>query len=77
MESTTITRRNAGTLSSNRLDRLITIDELASRLHVKKETLYQWCHRQTVPFFRLGRRTLFDPVEVDAWLELKRVDPRG
>lgn len=77
MQSTNNARRDTGNLPTERLENLLTVEQLADRLHVSKHAVYQWCHKQTVPFYRLGKRSLFDPVEIAAWLQLKRVDPRG
>ena len=73
----TSTIRETGHLSTDRLQRLITVDELAEHLRMSKSALYAWCHRRTIPFYRLGKRSLFDPVEVLEWLETKRVNPVG
>lgn len=77
MQSTDTTRRTPGTLTPEELDRLWTVDQLASRLHVKPATIYSWCHRGTIPFFRLGRKSLFDPHEIARWLSSKHVDAVG
>lgn len=74
---TTFTRRDAGNLSTERLDRLIRVEELAKRLHVKKNTVYSWCFHREIPYYSLGRLSLFDPVEVLEWLDRKRVEPVG
>jgi excisionase family DNA binding protein len=67
--------RETGNLPSSKLDRLVTIDELSSLLRTAKPTIYTWCHHRSIPYYQLGRRSLFDPVEVMEWLEAKRVDP--
>jgi excisionase family DNA binding protein len=75
MLSTTTHRRETGTLSRERLEALVTVDELSSLLKTSKPTIYTWCHHRSIPYYQLGRRSLFDPVEVIAWLEAKRVEP--
>lgn len=74
---TTTTRRETGNIPTSKLDRLVTIDELSSLLKTSKATIYHWCHRQIIPYYRMGRLSLFDPVEVEAWLETKRISPAG
>jgi len=76
----TVTSRTTGSLSRERLEALVTIDELAGLLHVSKYTVYGWCTHRTIPFYKAGGskgRSLFDPVEVLEWLESKRVEPVG
>ena len=70
-------RQQTSNLPRTKLDRLIGIEELANRLSVAKSTIYSWCHHQTMPYYRLGRRSLFDPVEVLQLLEDRKVDPFG
>ena len=77
MESITTTSRETGNLPTSKLDRLIGVPELAERLGISPYTIYRWCHHQTIPYFRLGRKSLFDPVEVEAWLEQKKIEPVG
>lgn len=54
-------------------DRLLTIDEAAERLHVPVSTLRYW--RQVVqgpPALKIGRRVMFAPADLDAWIEQQR-----
>lgn len=76
----TTTSRTTGSLSRERLEALVTIDELAELLHVSKFTIYGWCTHRTIPFYKLGStqgRSLFDPDEVVEWLQAWRVEPVG
>jgi excisionase family DNA binding protein len=66
-----------GDLPTSKLDRLVTIDELSTQIRTPISTIYTWCHHRQIPYYRIGRRSLFDPVEVLEWLEARRVDPVG
>jgi excisionase family DNA binding protein len=68
---------STGNLRTDKLDRLVTIDELSTQIRTPKDTIYGWCHRRIIPYYKLGKRSLFDPVEVLEWLEARRVDPVG
>lgn len=58
--------------------RLLSVTELAARLHVPVETLYKWRHRGEGPKpIRLGRHLRFDPVDVDRWLETRKAASVG
>jgi len=72
-----LTRRNPGNFTPDQLENLLTVDQLAERLHVRKATVYGWCHRGQIPFYRLGRLSLFDPHDVAEWLSAKRVEAVG
>lgn len=43
---------------------LITIDELAERLHVSRGTLYNWAYLKRIPYIKVGRCLRFDFDEV-------------
>ncbi len=46
----------------------VSVDETASHLGIRKETLYRWIERRRLPAFRLGRHWKFKLSEVDAWV---------
>lgn len=75
--ATSFKQRQTGAMSQERLERLVTVDQLSDLLHVQKSTIYSWCTYQRIPFYRLGRRSLFDPVEISEWLDARRVEPIG
>ena len=48
---------------------LRTIDWAMSRLGgVSREALYKWARGGVVPCVHIGRRVLFDEIELDAWI---------
>ena len=50
----------------------LDIAELASRLRIKRATLYAWAEQGTIPHLKLGRLLRFDPDEVEVWLQNHR-----
>lgn len=53
-----------------RIDRLMTIEEVAGYLQVPVKTLYDWRHRGCGPRgMRVGRYARYRRDDVDAWLE--------
>lgn len=52
--------------------RLIDIDDLASYLKLKKQTIYNWLHEGKISGIKVGGVWRFDRREVDAWLRSKR-----
>jgi excisionase family DNA binding protein len=46
----------------------MSIDEAAQYTQIPKASLYTYCSRGTVPFFKRGRRTFFKKSELDLWI---------
>ncbi len=54
--------------------RLLSVIEVAALLQVPVKTLYQWRFRGEGPIaMRIGRYLRFDPRDVDAWVESRKV----
>lgn len=54
------------------MSRLIDIDELASYLKLKKQTIYNWLSDGKISGIKIGGVWRFRRKEVDAWLRTKR-----
>lgn len=55
--------------------RLWTLAETAAFLSIPVATLYQFNHKGSGPrFFRIGKHCRYDPRDVMAWLDRRRVD---
>jgi len=56
---------------------LLTYQELTLLLRVPVATIQSWVHRRSIPFIRLGRRTVrFDSDVVEAWMRARSTGPR-
>jgi len=53
--------------------RLLGIGEVAERLGVSKNTLYDWCAFGKIPYLKIGKFLRFDPQEIDHWLQGKKI----
>ena len=54
--------------------RLLSVIEVAALLQVPVKTLYQWRFRGEGPIaMRIGRYLRFDPRDVEAWVESRKV----
>jgi excisionase family DNA binding protein len=53
--------------------RLIGPEELAKYLDIKLNTVYSWVYLKKIPYLKVGRLVKFDLVEIDQWLNEKRV----
>lgn len=57
------------------MDKLLTIDELAEVLSLKKSTIYQWVHLGLIPHMKVGRLLRFRERDIEKWLSSKQVEP--
>jgi len=57
-------------------DRLWNVRDLASYLHTTEHAVYKLVERRQVPVIRLGRKILFHPKAIRAWLAEQAVAPR-
>ena len=51
---------------------LISIAEAASYLKMPLQSVYKLTSKRLVPFYKPGKRILFDVSELDAWLLLSK-----
>lgn len=52
-------------------ENLMTIEEVAKYLRVKKRTIYEWLKRGQIPAVKLIGQWRFRRDKIDAWLESK------
>jgi len=57
------------------MEKLLTIDELAEVLSLKKSTIYQWVHLGLIPHMKVGRLLRFRERDIEKWLSSKQVEP--
>lgn len=55
--------------------RLWSVEDLAGYLHTTRHGVYKLVERRQIPHIRLGRKILFDPAIVRAWLNDHLVNP--
>lgn len=51
---------------------LMSIEEAADYLGVKKSTLYSWVFYRKIPYLKIGRLLKFDLKELQDWIDHKR-----
>jgi len=49
--------------------RLININEASQYLGIPVKSLYNKVSQRTIPFVKIGRRTVFDLFLLDSWIE--------
>ena len=56
--------------------RLLTATEVSELLRVPRSTVYELTRSRRIPFLKVGRRTLFDPDVLRAWIAQQTIEPR-
>ncbi len=56
---------------------LITIDELAARLGTSTRHIRRLVTERRIPYIKVGRLVRFDPADIAAWIDGRRVNDRG
>ena len=53
-------------------DRWLSVEEIASYLGIKRDTVYRWINEKQMPAHRMGRLWKFRKEEVDDWVKIRR-----
>jgi len=56
------------------LQSMLTVDELANFLNVKKSTLYTWAYRKQIPSQKVGKALRFSREDIERWLKRQKRD---
>lgn len=59
------------------MDRLLTVDDLATWLQVKPRTIYQWVHEGYLPVIKLGALVRFDQASIMTWIQKREAPGRS
>ena len=49
-------------------DRWLSVEEIATYLGIKRDTVYRWINEKQMPSHRMGRLWKFKKDEVDEWV---------
>lgn len=49
-------------------DRWLSVDDLAGYLGIKRDTVYKWITRRSMPAHKVGRLWKFKKDEIDSWV---------
>ena len=49
-------------------DRWVSVDEIASHLGIKRDTVYNWINDFELPAYKIGRLWKFNIEEVNEWV---------
>jgi excisionase family DNA binding protein len=58
------------------MEKLLSNDEAAQILGISPFSLRGKVYRKEIPFIKIGRRTLFSPSDLCAFIEANKVEPR-
>lgn len=62
---------------SDKLPKLLTIDEVAEMFRVSKATVYRMIESRLIPFYKISRAIRFSEDDVVAYLESQRIKPKS
>jgi len=51
------------------LKKYLNVKELSRLTGLKQSTIYQWVSQGKIPHIKLGRKILFDPDEINKWID--------
>jgi excisionase family DNA binding protein len=51
------------------MDKLLTINQVAELLQVKKNTIYSWTHTRKIPFVKIGGVLRFKEKAIGKWID--------
>ena len=54
---------------------LLDVNQVAERMCVSPRFIRRLIEERRIPFCKLGKFVRFDPVDIEAWIEARRVDP--
>ncbi|OQX79707.1 MAG: hypothetical protein B6D56_06525 [Candidatus Omnitrophica bacterium 4484_70.1] len=54
--------------------RLMSVEELAHYLSLKKQTIYNWLHNRKISGIKIGKVWRFDKKEIEKWLKRHKVE---
>ena len=58
------------------MENLLGVVDAAKILGISRHTLNGWVSKRKVPFVKLGRRTLFNPADLDRMIKAATIEPR-
>ena len=50
-------------------ERWLSVAEIAAYLGIKRDTLYKWLERKTIPAYKVGKLWKFRKDEIDKWVQ--------
>jgi excisionase family DNA binding protein len=58
------------------MEQLLNNQQAAELLNISPHSLRGYVSRKMIPFIKIGRRTLFDPADLRAYIESRKISPR-
>ncbi|MCK4810250.1 MAG: helix-turn-helix domain-containing protein [Candidatus Omnitrophica bacterium] len=56
-------------MKRKRIARLMSVDELAQYLSLKRQTIYNWLHQKKISGIKIGKVWRFDKDEIVKWVK--------
>lgn len=55
---------------------LLNINQLSQLLNIKQKTIYDWVHKEKIPYYKMEGLLRFNEDEILQWLKSKKHNPR-
>lgn len=59
------------------MEKLLSVNQLADILGLRKITIYEWVRNNKIPFIKLGKRVLFYPNDIEEFIKTNRVEGKN
>ncbi len=57
--------------------KLLDVQQLSEMLNVKPKTIYDWTHKEKIPYYKLGGSLRFNLEEIQKWIKSKKHSTQG
>ena len=57
--------------------RLLNVHQLSELINVRPKTIYDWVHKEQIPYYKLGGSLRFNSDEIKKWIKSKKHKGRG
>ncbi len=64
-------------IAVERMEKLLTVEEIAEYLKLRPSTIYQWTHQGFIPHIKVGNRVRFKISQIEKWLEKRTLEGRA
>jgi len=52
---------------------VLNLEEVAILTGLSESTIYKYCFRKEIPYFKIGNLNYFDRKEIEGWMKMNRV----
>lgn len=57
--------------------KLLNVTQLSELINVKPKTIYDWVHKEKIPYYKIEGALRFNSDEIERWVKSKKNSRRG